>query len=113
VLLRDAEQEVIIAQADLDDQQRQMASRQRELEAAKRSARGGDMRDAEIKLAEARLAVAAADVDQAATQMALARARRDRTHAEVLLRHELISSGGAKLPGRQGRRPRARPRPPR
>ena len=103
VLLRDAEQEVIIAQADLDDQQRQEAVRARDLDDARGARARGDRREAEIALCEARLTVATGDVDQARARLDLARARRDQTHAEVLLRYELSSSDSANLPERRKR----------
>ena len=100
ILLRDAEQEVIIAQADLEEQRDVNLTRGRELETAKKG-RGGALRDAEVALCEARLAVAEADLEQAVTRLDLARARRDQTHAEVLLRYELSSSQTVDLPGRR------------
>jgi hypothetical protein len=102
IVLRDAEQEVVIAQADLDQQRESAATRARELDVA-RKARGGPLRDAEEALGKLRLSVAQAEVDQATTRLDLARARRDQTHAEVLLRYELGSSEAVDLPGRRDR----------
>jgi len=106
LLLRDAEQEVVIVQADDEDAAQEVRRRRADLARAEAKT-GGDaareLREAEIALARARLSVAEGEVELAALRLDLARLRRDQTHAEVLLRHELISASAAQLAERRAR----------
>jgi hypothetical protein len=103
VLLRDAEQEIVIAQAAVEDARQAVTRRRKELDAARSRGYEGaeDLRDAEIELVEARLAVADADVDLAERRLERASKRRDQTHAEVLFGHGLISASAAHLEERR------------